>query len=172
MPRSPYLLEFANRQRGVRVSQAALRKAATTVLADERVAWAEVSIALVDDAEMQALNKEYLGHDYPTDVVSFLLDSEASWSGPVRRPVRRGDGLRLEGEIILGAEYARAEAETLGWDVESELCLYLVHGLLHLCGYDDLVPAEKRVMRRREREVFALLGREARYRRGPRPVRE
>jgi probable rRNA maturation factor len=165
MPRSPYSLEFANRQRGVKVSLAALKKAATTVLTDERVATAEVSIALVADDEMQSLNRDYLGHDYPTDVVSFLLESESSWTGPARKPRRRGDGLRLEGEIILGAEYARAEAEQLGWDVEAELCLYLVHGLLHLCGYDDLTPGEKRIMRRREREVFALLGREARYRR-------
>lgn len=134
------------------------------VLEDERVAMAEVSIALVDDREMQALNREYLGHDYPTDVVSFLLDEESSWTGTPRKPVRRGDGKRLEGEIILGVEYAQVEADSLGWDVESELCLYLVHGLLHLCGYDDLTPGEKRIMRRREREVFAKLGREARYR--------
>ncbi len=162
-----YQIEFANRQRAVRVALPALKRAARVVLSDERVARAEISVALVDDAEMQALNQAYLGHDYPTDVISFLLDSDLP--DPLdpcvtARPRRRGAGQVLEGEILLGAEYAVAEATTLGWETASELTLYLVHGLLHLCGYDDLSPAEKRIMRRRERELLAQLGIEARYR--------
>jgi probable rRNA maturation factor len=104
------------------------------------VASGEVSIAVVDDAEMHALNRQHLKHDYPTDVLSFLLER---------------DGDRLEGEIVVSADYAAAEAERHGWPAENELLLYAVHGALHLVGYDDTSPAAAEAMRRQERAILA-----------------
>ncbi len=60
----------------------------------------------------------------------------------------------IEGEVIVSAEMALEMAAQYHWQGSDELCLYLVHGLLHLCGYDDLSPEEQIVMRRRERDIL------------------
>ena len=60
----------------------------------------------------------------------------------------------IEGEVIVSAEMALQMAEQYHWHGADELCLYLVHGLLHLCGYDDLTEVEQIVMRQREREIL------------------
>ena len=62
---------------------------------------------------------------------------------------------RLEGELIVSTETALREAAAHGWTPADELLLYVVHGLLHLCGYDDLTDEARPVMRAREREVLA-----------------
>ena len=59
---------------------------------------------------------------------------------------------------MIGAAYASREAAEYGWPTQHEVILYLVHGLLHLCGYDDLSPPEKRIMRRREDAILNLCG--------------
>jgi len=116
------------------------------------VARAEISIGIVDDAQIHVINRQFLAHDCPTDVISFLLDG----GGEVkpRRGERRGAGKSIGGEIVISAETARRSASEFNTTPARELELYLVHGLLHLCGYDDLSPSEKRLMRRREAEAL------------------
>lgn len=126
----------------------------------EAVAEAVLSVTLTDNADIHRINREHLQHDYPTDVISFQLE----WSHPDRdQPEHTADGrsagARIEGEIIASVEYAAAEAAQQGWDVQSELTLYVIHGMLHICGYDDLEFAEKDVMRAREAAVLNQLGR-------------
>jgi probable rRNA maturation factor len=133
-----------------------IRETVRKVLKLEHVADAEISVAVLDDAAIHAINRNHLGHDFPTDVISFVYESARS--APPARSEPRGSGLKIEGEIVLSAETARREASRHGWSARSELQLYIVHGLLHLCGYDDLTPAEKRSMRRRERAVLKELG--------------
>jgi probable rRNA maturation factor len=111
---------------------------------------AEISGAIVEDAQIHAINRQFLNHDCPTDVVSFLLDGGRSVKA--RRGGRRGAGKSIDGEIVISAETARRSARELNTTPRRELDLYLVHGLLHLCGYDDLTPRERRLMRRREAE--------------------
>jgi probable rRNA maturation factor len=173
----PYQFAWDNRQRGkVAVDRKELWRVARIVLDDEEVSSATIGVLLVGNDEMQAINNESLGHDYPTDVLSFSYaddaadrdDATESIDAPVsgeRGPKRRGRGLALEGDIVLGAAYAAETALEYGWSVNEELSLYLAHGLLHLCGYDDLSAPEKRIMRRREREVLALAGLAPPYRR-------
>lgn len=171
-----YVVDVANRQNAVRLSHRFVTKVAQATLSDEQVAVAQISVALVSNAEMHALNREYLAHDYPTDVVSFLLECEVVEPKAARMPrssraaavprshrLRRGTGKRIEGEIIISTEYAVEEAARYGWPAEHEVALYLVHGLLHLCGYDDLSVPEKRRMRNRERQILGLLKIEAKY---------
>lgn len=122
----------------------------------EKVAGAELVVAIVDDPAIHEVNREHLQHDYPTDVISFLYDSEVRQASD--HSELRGCGLHLDGELVVSAETAIREAERLGWDSESELSLYIVHGLLHLCGYDDLTDHEKLIMRKREREVLQHWG--------------
>lgn len=161
-----YAVDIADRQQAVRVSRRFIVQIVQAALSDERVAAAQISVALVSNAEMHAINREFLTHDYPTDVISFLLECdviEAAATASSRRPARRGTGKRIEGEIIISTEYAAEEAARYSWPPEHEVALYLVHGLLHLCGYDDLSIPEKRRMRERERQILSLLQIEAKY---------
>lgn len=171
-----YSVRIASQQRVLRLNHVRLARLAQATLASERVRAAEISVALVDDAQIHQINREFLGHNYPTDVISFLLESSAQKrratasrssqrsQSPVKRiksqasslkPPLRGAGKTLEGEIILSVEMAVSMSAECGWRPVQEVSLYLVHGLLHLCGYDDLTLVERRVMRRREVEVLA-----------------
>lgn len=148
-----YEIEIANSQTVLEVDLDFLQEVAERTLAEEQVAVAEISIALVDNAEIHRLNRQYLEHDYETDVLSFLFDSSQA-----EEPADglRGAGKSIEGEIIVSTEMAMQMAEQLGWTANGELVLYLVHGLLHLAGYDDLTPDERQLMRMREREILKL----------------
>ena len=135
-------------EHGFPLDEGRLKKAVRAVLKDAGFDDGEISIAVVDDAEMHALNRKYLDHDYPTDVLSFVLEEE--------------DG-RLDGEIISSSDYATREAEIYNWTAEDEILLYVIHGSLHLVGYDDLEPEKKREMRERERDYLGLFGLTPRY---------
>ncbi|MBX6312502.1 MAG: rRNA maturation RNase YbeY [Isosphaeraceae bacterium] len=137
-------VEFSDTQSHLSADHTALADLARRVLRAEGIERATISIALVDDATIREANRRHLDHDWPTDVISF----------PLSEP---GDPV-LEGELILSAEMAATTARQAGTDPRAELALYLVHGLLHLCGYDDETVAEAAVMRRREAELLAEAG--------------
>lgn len=120
-----------------------LRRAVKAILSDAGVTTGEVSIAVVDDARMQELNRRYLDHDYPTDVLSFVLAHE---------------GDHLDGQIVVSFDYASREAARYGWNADDELLLYTIHGALHLVGHDDLNPEAKREMRQAEQKYLATFG--------------
>ena len=132
------------------LDEARLKKAIRMVLKDTGFEEGEVSIAIVDDAEMHILNRKYLDHDYPTDVLSFVLEEDP-------------DEGRLEGEIIVSHDYAAREAARYGWTADDELLLYTIHGTLHLVGHDDQEPAAKQEMREREKQCLSLFGLTPRY---------
>jgi len=131
-------------QEAVPVDRGAMRQLVRAVLEGEGVGEAEISLAFVDNATIHQLNRRYLDHDEPTDVLSFPL------SGPGAKT--------LEGELIVGAEVAKEQATQRGHDVQTELSLYVVHGLLHLTGFDDSNPSAAKAMRERERHYLRLLG--------------
>ena len=89
-----------NQQTTHRVDRARLKEGVQRVLAGEGIAKATISLAVVDDPTMHELNRKYLNHDYPTDVLSFLLEE---------------DDEHLEGEIIISADYAAREAAHFQW---------------------------------------------------------
>ncbi len=130
-------ISIACPQESVPVDRRRMREVARAVLEGEGVAEAEISLAFVDNATIHQLNKRYLDHDEPTDVLTFPL------SDPTAK--------KLAGEIVIGAEVAQAQAAERGHDVQAELALYVIHGLLHLCGYDDKSDDAAKVMRERER---------------------
>ena len=154
-------IEFNDAQERVTVDPKQLRAIAEDVLRQEGVVAAVVSVALIDGETMRRLNNEHLGHDYDTDVLSFLLDCEGPEESPPDAP--RGTGKTLDGEVLISTDVAAKAAGEFGWGVEDEVVLYLVHGLLHLVGYDDLTDDEKPVMRRREREHLARWGLTPKY---------
>jgi probable rRNA maturation factor len=141
-------IQFACECDSVVLDEAQARTAIGSILDEAGVRRGSVSVAVVDDSVIHELNRRYLEHDYPTDVLSFLLE-------------RKGD--LLEGEVIVSAATARRTAQRLGWPAEHELLLYVVHGALHLAGYDDLDPESKARMRQQERRVLAGVGIEAKY---------
>ena len=164
-----YQISISNAQTTVVISEDDLRRVAEWTLQSEGVVAAEVSIAVVDDPAIHRVNRDYLQHDYPTDVISFLLDSGAADPRSVSAsPLKTGRGLGkwLHGDVILSGDTAAREAREYGWEPQAEVCLYLVHGLLHLCGYDDLSDEEQAIMRSREREILSPLGLSPRYEEG------
>jgi probable rRNA maturation factor len=137
-------ISIATPQEAVAVDRGKMREVARRVLEGEGIADAEISLAFVDNPTIHQLNKRYLQHDEPTDVLSFpLSDTNAK---------------RLAGELVIGAEVARDQAAERGHAVEAELALYVIHGLLHLCGYDDHSSGGASEMRGKERDYLAELG--------------
>ena len=137
-------VEISDLQGHFRADPEALAELVRRVLESEGVRQASISVALVDDAAIHTLNRRHLAHDWPTDVITFHL------SAP--------DESVLAGELIVSAEMAATTAREAGVDPAAELMLYVVHGLLHLCGYDDQDAEDAAAMRRREAEVLAALG--------------
>ena len=141
---SKHRIKVRNNQEKVPVDRERLQAAARAVIEGEGFADADVTIALLDDATIHALNKRFLDHDEPTDVLSF--------------PSGEGTAKKLSGELAVGADVAQRQATERGHDVQAELALYVIHGLLHLCGYDDHEDAGRAAMRQRERHYLQLLG--------------
>lgn len=137
-------LSVKNQQESVPLDFQGLKAAARAVLEGEGVAAAKVAFAFMDDATIHLLNKRHLDHDEPTDVLTF--------------PYSPPGAKKLEGDIAIGAEVGRRQAVERGHDVHAELCLYVIHGCLHLCGYDDKSPRDAAEMRVKEREYLSKLG--------------
>jgi len=110
---------------------------------------ATIGIVLCDDPTIQELNKRFLNHDYPTDVLSFLLSEGSRASG-----TEQG----LVGEIIISVETAERNAKRFRQTLESELLRLAIHGTLHLLGYDDATNSQRRAMRRKERQYLRSVG--------------
>jgi probable rRNA maturation factor len=126
---------LANNQLAHEVDEERLLSAARRVLEDSSYRSAAISVAVVDDDTIHALNRQFLKHDYPTDVLSFTLEDTGS---------------HLDGEIVLSAETAATAAAEHGTTAAQEQLLYVIHGMLHLVGYDDVEPADAERMRAAE----------------------
>ena len=167
-------IDISDDQEFVQVDIKQLTCAIAHALRVEQVASAVISVSIVDNATIHKINRDHLQHDYPTDVISFQLDFaihgddecpddededsiiDSQSTGP--RSEVRAQGAMIEGEIIASAQMAVEMASSGQWSAINELTLYVIHGLLHICGYDDLTPDEKNIMRGRERAVLQQLG--------------
>lgn len=147
-----FQIEIQNSQTQLAIDESQLESAISFLLQSEQVTRAEISLAIVDNATIRQLNQQYLAHDYDTDVLSFLLDCDTALDSA--KTEFRGAGKQIEGEVIVSAEMAVAMSAEYDWSAEQELLLYVIHGLLHLCGYDDLTEEELRIMRQREQQIF------------------
>jgi probable rRNA maturation factor len=126
------------------VSRAALRQWMTLILRHLQQTPAELSLALVTDREIRDLNRQYRGKDKPTDVLSFPL----------------ADALcpHLLGDVIISIETATRQAQRRGHALLEELQTLLIHGILHLLGYDHEISRREALrMRRKEQELKAVL---------------
>jgi len=107
----------------------------------------EITVALVDDEEIQRLNREFLGIDSPTDVLSFPADE-----------VDPETGARYRGDVVISLPRARQQAETGGHTLDAELTLLTVHGVLHLLGFDHADASQKRNMWDVQSAILQMIG--------------
>lgn len=135
---------------------------AELVLTDEGVEGeVEVSILFVDEAHITELNREFMGHEGPTDVLSFPLDgvADAGTSG-LTPPLAQAapdldDQPLLLGDVVVCPVVAERQAPTHAGAYEDEVALLVVHGLLHLLGHDHAADDERAVMQAKERALLA-----------------
>jgi probable rRNA maturation factor len=143
----------------LRDPEALCREAVTATLAevvhDRWLAGAEISLLLGDDATVRRLNAAYRGHDRPTNVLSFpaLELVPAAW--PLEAPATQPPFL---GDIVLAEETVRREADADGKPLAAHVCHLVVHGTLHLLGYDHEREADAIAMEGLERQILAGLG--------------
>lgn len=116
----------------------------------------ELSITLVDEAQMEELHLEWMELPGPTDVMSFPMDQLTP--GTPEHPVEQG----MLGDVVLCPSVAQAQADAAAHGLSDELCLLTTHGILHLLGYDHHEPAERAEMFSRQKQLLEdFLGREA-----------
>ena len=101
----------------------------------------EIGYLFVDDEKILEVNREYLGHDYYTDVITFDYDEDDTVSG----------------DIVISLDTVRSNAQLFGKTYEEELYRVIIHGILHLCGINDKGPGEREIMEENENKALALL---------------
>ena len=161
MTRAAGLVVDVRAVRGAGAHAALVRRTARAALHHLGVAPCELSIALVDDREMRALNRTWRGKDATTDVLAFAQSEGEGAATP-----------GLLGDVVVSTATAARQARRRGEALDGELGTLVVHGILHLLGYDhERSPAEARQMFRKQREVIAAIGRDRHAARKTRPLR-
>ena len=100
----------------------------------------EIGYLFFDDEKILEVNREYLGHDYYTDVITFDYDEDDTVSG----------------DIVISLDTVRSNAELFGKSYEDELYRVIIHGILHLCGINDKGPGEREIMEAAENKALAM----------------
>lgn len=101
----------------------------------------DIGYMFVDDEKILEVNREYLGHDYYTDVITFDYDEDDV----------------VIGDIVISLDTVRSNAELFGKEYDDELHRVIIHGILHLCGINDKGPGEREIMEAAENKALALL---------------
>ena len=94
----------------------------------------------VDDEKILEVNREYLGHDYYTDIITFDYD----------------EGNRINGDLVISLDTVRTNAEQFGKTYDEELHRVIIHGILHLCGINDKGPGEREIMEAAENKALGM----------------
>ena len=136
-------IEVTSHQQVHEIATERLGKVAHEITSDAGFNSGFIDISVVDDVMIHEVNRRWLQHDYPTDVLSFVFDRNNN---------------RLEGEVLASVETAATKAPDYGWSIEDELFLYVIHGVLHLIGCDDKSPEQEMEMRQEERRFLARNG--------------
>lgn len=143
------MILIENRQEKQSILLKRMEQVAQKILSVSGCPEAELSILLVDDEQIHQINRDYLDHDYPTNVISFAM--------------QEGEGSEIQpdllGDVVISTETAARDAAEAGTSFESELYFLLLHGILHLLGYDHERGSEEDALRMeaREEEVFSQI---------------
>ena len=136
-----------NRQRRISLSGKRLRALTEQILLKLKRPDVELGLVLLNDRQIRYLNGKYRGKDSPTDVLSFPLNRGASFKGPLSPPV-------LLGDVVISVETARRQAREKDQNLYEQVGRLLVHGILHLQGFDHEKARDARRMWRKERELI------------------
>ena len=139
----------SNRQRTKKINARLLKQIAEALLAELKMTEAELGINLVGAKQMSAFNWKFLQHEGSTDVITF--DHEE------KRKAESGKRKCLHGEIFVCVDEASLQAKKFKTKWQPEIVRYIVHGILHLLGHDDLKPDLRRKMKREENRLVRLL---------------
>jgi probable rRNA maturation factor len=129
-----------------RVDREALRRVARKALRAENASPANLTLVIVGDKKIRELNRQFHRVNAPTDVLSFASDQD-----------------HYLGDVIISYETARENARRAGWRLRDELQLLVVHGVLHLLGYDDTRPRARVKMWQKQREILGMSIPQSRY---------
>ena len=141
------MVKIKNLQRKIKLKSAIIKNIAAQILEMEGLEDSELSLVLVSDKRIAILNRDYLKVLGSTDVIAFrMADGQYNKLNPY-----------LLGDVIISVETAQAQADKLGRGIGRELCLYLVHGILHLNGYDDREKGNKKKMFARQRKIMSKI---------------
>lgn len=145
MPRKKQtiIVDIVNRQERLPVQSERIEFVLKQILFDAGFKSGRLEVVLVDDPTIHELNVQYLGHDYATDVLSFEMD-------------RDDEQAMLEGNIIVSTDTAAERAAEFKTTPTEELFLYMVHGTLHLVGYDDHTKEDAPAMRAAEKKYTQM----------------
>lgn len=102
----------------------------------------DIGYMFVDDEKILEVNREYLGHDYYTDIITFDYDEDDV----------------INGDLVISLDTVRTNAEKFGKTYDEELHRVIIHGILHLCGINDKGPGEREIMEAAENKALAMLG--------------
>ena len=177
-----------NQQKRIPLKPQIILLAAKKILRHEKVKTVDLSIVFVLDSKIKSLNKKYLQENHPTDVLSFdfksvtrgnhdrrvlrqilnyrlknqnLLSTSGEPTNKLKlvEPRVTSNESRINGEIIISADTAVRNARAYQTSPQQEILLYVIHGILHLLGYDDHSPDDIQEMRRKEAELMSVLKR-------------
>ena len=102
----------------------------------------DIGYMFVDDEKILEVNREYLGHDYYTDIITVDYDEDDV----------------INGDLVISLDTVRTNAEKFGKTYDEELHRVIIHGILHLCGINDKGPGEREIMEAAENKALAMLG--------------
>lgn len=142
--RAPIVVSVENLQKSLSLDAASVENVIRRVLKIKKVSRAELTCVFVSRQKIAALNRRFLGRTYATDVLAFDL----------RQP---GEDV-LRGDVIVSTDAVIKQSRQFGQKVPDELLLYVVHGILHLLGYDDHSPKDIAAMRAEEQRILSILG--------------
>ena len=142
-PEPSFHVPVANEQASLSIQESQLQLAVHSVLQASDYRHGVISLAIVDDPTIHEINRQFLNHDYSTDVISFVLEDNCP---------------QLVGELVISADTAISNSEHYGWTATNELLLYVIHGCLHLVGYLDKDPADRSQMVAAELAQLKKLG--------------
>ena len=145
-PDEPGGLEIHHAHETRQLSEVSVRAVVQAVCVGEGVEIGSLGVVLGDHALVHDLNREWLGHDYETDVVSFVLDEDAQARGLV------------DGEVYVDLDTAAEQAPEFGATMEQEALRYVAHGVLHLAGHDDATDDQRAAMRALEDRYLDAAG--------------
>jgi probable rRNA maturation factor len=119
-----------------------VRKIAKTILADEDIVCENLNFRFCDDMTIREFNKKYLSHDYETDILTFYYENDVN---------------NFDGDILISPETVKSNSVRFKSGFKNELLRVVIHGVLHLCGYEDSNKQQREVMRKKENYYLKLL---------------